>query len=101
MKSARQADSVESLDRLEAEADEILATTVVDAEKNDLDQSAMAAFSLALDQLRAAIAARRAALLPPVRPAKPRAVAPPDVASVAFPPIFRAPRAQRARFGFL
>jgi len=74
MKSARQADSVATLDQLEAEADQILATAVVDAEKNDLDQSAMAAYSLALDQLRAAIADRRAALMPPVRPAKPRAV---------------------------
>jgi TRAP transporter TAXI family solute receptor len=74
MKSARHADSVETLDRLETEADEILATAVVDSEKNDLDQSAMAAYSLALDQLRAAIADRRAALTPPVRPAKPRAV---------------------------
>jgi hypothetical protein len=74
MKSARQADSVATLDQLEAEADQILASAVVDAEKNDLDQSAMAAYSLALDQLRAAIADRRAALTPPVRPAKPRAV---------------------------
>jgi TRAP transporter TAXI family solute receptor len=74
MKTARRADSFESLDRLEAEADEILATAVGDAEKNDLDQSAMAAYSLALDQLRAAIADRRAALAPPVRLAKPRAV---------------------------
>ena len=74
MKTARQADNVAALDGLEAEADEILATAVVDAEKNDLDQSAMAAYSLALDQLRAAIVDRRAALTPPVRPAKPRAV---------------------------
>jgi TRAP transporter TAXI family solute receptor len=74
MKSARNADSLETLDRLEAEADEILTAAVVEADKTDLDQPAMAAYSLALDQLRAAIADRRAALTPPVRPAKPRAV---------------------------
>jgi TRAP transporter TAXI family solute receptor len=74
MKTARRAENVETLDRLETEADEILANAVGNAEKNDLDAPAMAAYSLALDQLRAAIADRRAALVPPLRPAKPRAV---------------------------
>jgi TRAP transporter TAXI family solute receptor len=74
MKTARQAESVDILDQLETEADEILATAVAEAEKHNLDQSAMAAYSLALDQLRVAVADRRAALMRPVRPAKPRAV---------------------------
>jgi len=74
MKTARQADSLELLEQLEAEADEILLTAVAEAEKHNLDQSSMAAYSLALDQLRAAIGDRRAALARPVRPAKPRAV---------------------------
>jgi TRAP transporter TAXI family solute receptor len=72
MKMARQAENVASLDRIETEADEILATAVGEAEKHDLDQPAMAAYSLALDQLRAAVADRRAALMRPA--ARPRAV---------------------------
>jgi TRAP transporter TAXI family solute receptor len=73
MKTARRADSIEALDRIETEADEILATAVTNAEQNNLDHPAMAAYSLALDQLRVVIADRRAALTP--RPAaRPRAV---------------------------
>jgi hypothetical protein len=56
---AREAKSCEDLT---AEADYILRTTLQQAEKDSLDQSALGAFTLALDQARQAIAERRAIL---------------------------------------
>jgi TRAP-type uncharacterized transport system substrate-binding protein len=59
---ARVAKNDEELDRLNAEADEILKTTLQQAEKDNLDPSALGAFTLALDQARQAIAERRGML---------------------------------------
>jgi TRAP-type uncharacterized transport system substrate-binding protein len=85
---ARAAKSGEDLDRLTAEADEILRTTLQQAEKDSLDQSALGAFSLALDQARRAIAERRGMLVsaPPTvtaeeRQERPFEVGPPGRAS--------------------
>ena len=61
---ARAAKSCEELDRLNAEADEILKATLQQAEKDSLDQSALGAFTLALDQARRAISERRGILGP-------------------------------------
>jgi ABC-type nitrate/sulfonate/bicarbonate transport system substrate-binding protein len=61
---ARAAKSCEELDRLNAEADEILKTTLQQAEKDRLDPSALGAFTLALDQARRAISERRGILGP-------------------------------------
>ena len=59
---ARAAKTCEELDRLNAEADEILKATLQQAEKDSLDQSALGAFTLALDQARQAISERRGIL---------------------------------------
>lgn len=61
MKEARKA-SADELDRIEAEADDILAGTIRHAETNGLDQSGLTAMSLAFDQVRRAIADRRMTL---------------------------------------
>ena len=60
--AARAATSGEELERLSTEADELLKTTLKQAEKGGVDTTALAAFSLALDQTRRAIAERRVML---------------------------------------
>jgi len=62
MNAARAATTLEELQKLRAEVDEILRETISQAEKNDLDEPALMAFSLALDQVQIAIADRRAQL---------------------------------------
>ena len=62
MLTARSATTVEELDKLQAEADGILRKTITQAEQNDLDEQALTAFSLALDQAQMAISSRRAQL---------------------------------------
>src|SRR5215216_3137489 len=62
MREARSTSSIEALERLQAEIDDILQTTIVEVENNKLDQAALQAFSLALDQTRGAIVERRAIL---------------------------------------
>jgi TRAP transporter TAXI family solute receptor len=62
MQLARIALTTTELDALEAEADDILATTLREVENNAVDERALTAFTLALDQARLAIADRRGAL---------------------------------------
>jgi TRAP-type uncharacterized transport system substrate-binding protein len=65
IKAARQAESPEVLQGLQSEADEILARMVQQVERNKLDDAALAAFSIALEQAQSAIAQRRSALARP------------------------------------
>jgi TRAP transporter TAXI family solute receptor len=62
MKAAREATSLDELQKLRADVDHILRKTISQVEHNDLDESALMAFSLALDQAQIAIADRRAQL---------------------------------------
>ncbi len=62
MTTARKAATIEELDRLRTDADDVLRKTIVQAERNDLDEQALMAFSLALDQTQMAISDRRATL---------------------------------------
>jgi TRAP-type uncharacterized transport system substrate-binding protein len=62
MNAARAATTLAELQKLRTEVDEILRETISQAEKNDLDEPALMAFSLALDQVQIAIADRRAQL---------------------------------------
>jgi len=69
VKAARAAQSVGELVKLREEADGILGQTIRQVEANRLDESALMAFSLALDQAQLAISDRRATLTggpPPV-----------------------------------
>jgi hypothetical protein len=59
MQSARIAETPDVLDRLQAEVDAILASTIREVETNAMEDRALAAFSLALDQVRLAITDRR------------------------------------------
>src|SRR5262249_15835555 len=62
MKAARAATTLDELEKLRTDVDTILRPTIGEVEKNDLDESALMAFSLALDQAQIAIADRRAQL---------------------------------------
>jgi hypothetical protein len=57
------APSLEALDRLQLDADNLLVAIIHQSEHDDYDETMQMSFSLALDQVRFAIAARRAALL--------------------------------------
>jgi len=61
--AARTAESPQMLDVLQADADKILASTIREVERHTLEERALTAFKLALDQARLAIADRREALL--------------------------------------
>jgi hypothetical protein len=63
MKKARGTDLLETLDQLEAETDKILAATIQQAERNQLDELGFMSFSLVIEQTRQAITTRRIALL--------------------------------------
>ena len=63
VKTARRVETIEEIENLRADVDEILNKTLQQVEKNDLDESALIAFSLALDQAQLAISDRRAILL--------------------------------------
>ena len=69
MRAARQAPTLEALEQAQAETDEILHNTILQVENEKLDQAALQAFALALEQTRAAIAERRAALAAAAAPA--------------------------------
>jgi len=69
IRAAREATDVPALDRLQAEADDILQAAIQQVENNKLDQAGLQAFSLALEQTRGAIADRRALLLAGSAPA--------------------------------
>jgi hypothetical protein len=59
MQSARIAATPDVLDKLQAEADAILASTIREVELNAMEDRALTAFTLALDQARLAITDRR------------------------------------------
>jgi TRAP transporter TAXI family solute receptor len=62
VRDARTADDPKRLDELQCEADEILSTAIRQVARNKLDDAALTALSLALDQTRITIAERRVAL---------------------------------------
>lgn len=62
-KTARHAETVEALDDLQTEADHILGEMIHEVENDALDEAALMAFSVTLDQAQLAISDRRGALL--------------------------------------
>jgi TRAP-type uncharacterized transport system substrate-binding protein len=86
VQAARSAKTPEEVDRLRREVDAILVRTLNQVERNDIEQSALMAFSLALDQAQLAVNDRRAVLMgqtaEAVLPAAPPAPepSPPEVA---------------------
>ena len=71
IKSARVAETVQALDELQAEMDKVHGDMVHEVENNALDETALMAFQVSLEQTRAAIADRRAFLTN--NPPRPRA----------------------------
>jgi TRAP-type uncharacterized transport system substrate-binding protein len=63
VRKAHAAPSLEALDRLQLDADNLLVAIIHQSEHDDYDETARMSYSLALDQVRFVIAARRAALL--------------------------------------
>ncbi len=63
VRKSHAAPSLEALDRLQLDADNLLVAIIHQSEHDDYDETMQMSFSLALDQVRFAIAARRAALL--------------------------------------
>jgi hypothetical protein len=60
--TAGAAETHEQLDKLRSDVDELVRSTLHLVERNDLDESAMVAFSIALNQAQSAISERRAML---------------------------------------
>ena len=60
--TARLAETHEQLDKLRCDVDELVRRTVRQVERNDLDESAMVAFSVVLNQAQSAISERRLVL---------------------------------------
>ena len=60
--AARRADSVEELDRMQSEADEILRSTLLCFEHGAIAEGALTAFNIALEQFHSAVADRKALL---------------------------------------
>ncbi|GGH07681.1 TRAP ABC transporter [Alsobacter metallidurans] len=77
MREARMGQDRATLDDLEQQADEVFAQTLAVASQEQIDTSRLAAFSLALEQVRHAIAERRRVL----------GTGDPAVAPVAFAPV--------------
>ncbi len=68
-RTARTAESIQAVDELQAEADNILGEMIQEVEAKSLGDSALTAFQVSLDQAQTAISDRRAALLGlPMRP---------------------------------
>ena len=61
-KSAREAESIAKLDQVQQEVDRVLAEMVHEVENDELDEAALSAFSVMVDQTQKAIAERRATL---------------------------------------
>lgn len=59
---ARRSDSIEELDRMQAEADDILRSTLLCFEHGAIAEGALTAFNIALDQFHHAVADRKALL---------------------------------------
>ncbi len=66
-KKARDAETLGALDTLQAEADNIVAQAIHQAERDQLDEMAMMTFTMAINEARLAISDRRSTLL--LRPA--------------------------------
>ncbi len=62
-KTARTAENLQQLDELQDETDKVMAGMIHDVEANALDETALAAFSITLDQAQLALSDRRATLL--------------------------------------
>jgi hypothetical protein len=62
-KAARIAETIQELDELQAETDRIVSGMIHDVEGNSLDETALTAFSITLDQAQLALSDRRATLL--------------------------------------
>jgi hypothetical protein len=68
-RTARTAETLQAVDELQAQADDILGEMIREVEAKSLDDSALTAFQVSLDQAQTAISDRRAALLGlPMRP---------------------------------
>jgi len=61
--AARRSDSTEELDAMQSEADDILRDTLHCYEHGAIDEGALTAFNIALDQFHNAVADRRAVLM--------------------------------------
>ena len=61
--AARRSDSTEELDQMQTEADEILRDTLQCFEDGAIEEGALTAFNIALDQFHNAVADRRALLI--------------------------------------
>jgi TRAP transporter TAXI family solute receptor len=61
--TARQSDSAEELDRMQAEADDILRDTLHCFEQGAIEEGALTAFNIALEQFHNAVADRKALLM--------------------------------------
>jgi TRAP-type uncharacterized transport system substrate-binding protein len=81
IKRARNAETVEALDQIQAEADHILVTMIQQAERNQLDEMGLMLFSTAIEQAHHAIADRRVLLLD-----HPEKTSPPAVVQQLAPP---------------
>jgi hypothetical protein len=76
VQKARAAPSIEALDQIQVDFDHVVVAIIHQSEHEEYDQSVQMSFSLALDQVRFAIAGRRAMLLQqPGAEAKPGAKA--------------------------
>jgi hypothetical protein len=60
--AARHSDSIEELDRMQAEADVILDDTLHSYENGAIEEGALTAFNIALEQFHNAVADRKALL---------------------------------------
>ena len=63
VRKAHNAQSLEALEQLQIEADDLVIAIVHQSEHEEFDDTVRMSFSFALDQLRFAIAARRTAIL--------------------------------------
>jgi hypothetical protein len=61
--AARRCDSLEELDRMQAEADDILRNTLQCFEHGAVEEGALTAFNIALEQFHNAVADRKALLM--------------------------------------
>jgi TRAP transporter TAXI family solute receptor len=73
--AARRSDSTEELDRMQAEADDILRDTLTCFEHGAIEEGALTAFNIALEQFHHAVADRKALLLS--TPPNPQRAGPP------------------------
>jgi hypothetical protein len=61
--AARRSDSVEELDRMQAEADDILRDTLHSFEQGGIEGGALTSFNIALEQFHHAVADRKVLLM--------------------------------------